>query len=333
MLTPDDVRNVVFGRAWRKERGYDEAEVDHFLGRVEATLRGKRLVTARDVLTMHFSPRKRGGRAYKKHQVDEFLDKVALTLMKLEVRAEERGKSRPAEDAAARKPDETRPKPEETGSIPLPKRPVREPAQARPAQNTPAQNTPVQSSPAQIEPAAAVERVPEEPGRPERFRGLQPATSQSTALDKAEVDAFMDRVQATLRGADDLTPNDVLNAQFNPPAPGMPGYDEAGVLAFLVMVSSSIRNITRTNMRAVTTGTNLPPVTATGTQMRPVTATGTGMRPVGPGTGTNLPPATGTGTNLPPVAAQTGAFPAHSGDGNRPPRQRMIPGRRRPPRR
>ncbi|TWF96076.1 hypothetical protein FHU35_121077 [Saccharopolyspora dendranthemae] len=52
------------------------------------------------------------------------------------------------------------------------------------------------------------------------------------------------------------------------------------------------------------------------------------MRPVS--TGTNLPPA--TGTTPPPVAAQTGAFPAHVGD-NRAARQRMIPGRRRPPRR
>jgi DivIVA domain-containing protein len=316
MLTPDDVRNVVFGRAWRKERGYDEAEVDHFLGRVEATLRGKQLVTARDVLTAKFSPRRRGGRAYKKAQVDEFLDKVALTLMKLEVRADERRKSRPAEEAEpARKPAESREKPAEEQ---LPKRPAREPAPV------------VEAAPA---------ATPSE-----QFRGLQPATSQSSALDKAEVDAFMDRVQATLRGIDHLTPNDVLNAQFNPPAPGMPGYDEAGVLAFLVMVSSSIRNINRntgthmrpvtatgTNMHPVTaTGTNMRPVTATGTTMRPVTATGTNMRPVS--TGTNLPPATGTGTNLPPIAAQTGAFPAHVGD-NRPARQRMIPGRRRPPRR
>ena len=306
MLTPDDVRNVVFGRAWRKERGYDEAEVDHFLGRVEATLRGKQLVTARDVLTTTFSPRARGGRAYKKVQVDEFLDKVALTLMKLEVRADERRKSRPAEEPArasdetAQKPEER--KPEDVAGERLPQRPVREPAQ--------------------VVEAPAPREAP-----PERFRGLQPATSQSSALDKAEVDAFMDRVQATLRGMDDLTPNDVLNAVFNPPAPGMPGYDEAGVLAFLVMVSSSIRNITRS------TGTNMRPVPAgagpaTGTNMRPVAGTGTTMRPVG--TGTNLPPA--TGTDLPPVAAQTGAFPAHVGD-NRAARQRMLPGRRRSPRR
>ncbi|TDD81359.1 DivIVA domain-containing protein [Saccharopolyspora karakumensis] len=309
MLTPDDVRNVVFGRAWRRERGYDEAEVDHFLGRVEATLRGKQLVTARDVLTAKFSPRRRGGRAYKKAQVDEFLDKVALTLMKLEVRADERRKSRPAEEPEpARKPAENG---EEPAEEPLPKRPAPESAPA-----------------VEVAPTATPS---------EQFRGLQPATSQSSALDKAEVDAFMDRVQATLRGIDHLTPNDVLNAQFHPPAPGMPGYDEAGVLAFLVMVSSSIRNISRntgTTMRPVTAaGTGAHPVASTGTTMRPVTATGANMQPV-TATGTNMrpvsTPATGTGTDLPPIAAQTGAFPAHIGD-NRPARQRMIPGRRRPP--
>ncbi len=287
MLTPDDVRNVVFGRAWRKERGYDEAEVDRFLGRVEATLRGKQLVTARDALTAKFNPRRRGGRAYKKAQVDEFLDKVALTLMKLEVRADERRKSRPAEEPGpVRKPVENR---EEPAGEPLPKRPAPEPAP-------------------DVGAAAAATSS-------EQFRGLQPATSQNSALDKAEVDAFMDRVQATLRGIDHLTPNDVLNAQFNPPAPGMPGYDEAGVLAFLELVSSSIRNINRH------TGTNMRPVTTTSANMHPVTATGTHMRPVVP-----------TGTNLPPIAAQTGAFPMHVGD-DRPARQRMIPGRRRPPRR
>ncbi|WP_158628553.1 DivIVA domain-containing protein [Saccharopolyspora rhizosphaerae] len=309
MLTPDDVRNVVFGRAWRKERGYDEAEVDHFLGRVEATLRGKPLVTARDVLTTKFSPRRRGGRAYKKVQVDEFLDKVALTLMKREVLAEQERKSRQAEEVP-RVPDEVHAKPEETASTPLPKRPPRQPAQT-----------------AHPQPAPEVVQA-------EQFRGLQPATSQSTALDKAEVDAFMDRVQATLRGMDDLTPNDVLNAEFNPPAPGMPGYDEAGVLAFLVMVSSSIRNITRS------TGTQMRPVTDTGTQMRPLTDTGTQMRPLAD-TGTQLPPVTSTGTgmrpvstgaNMPPVAAQTGAFPARAGDDRRQ-RQHLVPGRGRLPRR
>ncbi len=53
----------------------------------------------------------------------------------------------------------------------------------------------------------------------------------------------MDRVEATLRGADELTAQDVLNARFNPPGPGQPGYQEASVFAFLVMVSTIIKQM------------------------------------------------------------------------------------------
>ncbi|MER7015423.1 DivIVA domain-containing protein [Saccharopolyspora sp. NPDC000359] len=197
MLTPDDVRNVVFARAWRRERGYDEAEVDAFLQRVVATLRGKRVVTARDVLTVRFSTRKRGSRAYKKAQVDAFLDQVALTLMKREVQEE---RNRPVVRRT------------EPGS-----RVVRRAEQQ------------------------AVPRIeqPELVAHP----GFDQAGPQQPALDKAEVDAFVDRVAATLRGADTLTAQDLLTARFNPPKPGHPGYQEAGVVAFLVMVSASLKHL------------------------------------------------------------------------------------------
>ncbi|GAA4616220.1 DivIVA domain-containing protein [Saccharopolyspora hordei] len=200
MLTPDDVRSVVFARAWRRDHGYDEAEVDAFLKRVVATLRGKPLVTARDVLTVRFSPRKRGRRAYKKKQVDAFLDQVALTLMKREVRA-----SQQQERAEARRAEP-------------PRRGVPEAAgrEADPPQRRP-------------------ERVP----RAE----FDTAGPQQRALDKAEVDAFVDRVAATLRGEDTLTAHDLLTARFNPPQPGHPGYQEAGVVAFLVMAAASIRHL------------------------------------------------------------------------------------------
>ncbi|QIZ38407.1 DivIVA domain-containing protein [Saccharopolyspora sp. ASAGF58] len=207
MLTPDDVHNVAFARTWRRSRGFDEAEVDEFLERVEATLRGKRLVTVRDVLTARFSPGK-PGRAYKRTQVAEFLDQIALTLMKLEVRESERRGQRGSRTASERKT--------------VVRRVDRAVAAPRP------------------EPAQRVaERVP--PGRVEVFDGH--ATSQS-ALDKAEVDAFMDRVEATLRGADTLTAQDVLGVRFNPPGPGQPGYQEASVFAFLVMVSTIIKHMT-----------------------------------------------------------------------------------------
>lgn len=204
MLTPDDVRNVVFARAWRRERGYDESEVDAFLNRVVATLSGKRVVTARDVLTVEFSSRKRGARAYKKTQVDAFLDQIALTLMKREVRASRR------EDrtGAATRRAELAPSPE-----PKVVRRVDKPAEPEPADLMPR-------------------------------GGFDQAGPQQPALDKAEVDAFVDRVAATLRGADSLTAQDLLTARFNPPKPGQPGYQEAGVVAFLVMVSTSIKHLT-----------------------------------------------------------------------------------------
>jgi DivIVA domain-containing protein len=203
MLTPDDVHNVAFARSWRRNRGFDEAEVDEFLARVEATLRGRPLVTARDVLTARFSPG-RPGRAYKKQQVAAFLDQVALTLMKREVRqSERRGRGRGVarvEKAVAHRPDRVvEPRPEPT------------------------------------------ERVGElvTPGR----NMFDIPAAQQPFLDKAEVDAFMDRVEATLRGADTLTAQDVLTARFNPPGPGQPGYQEASVLAFLVMVSTIIKQM------------------------------------------------------------------------------------------
>ncbi|KAA5826064.1 DivIVA domain-containing protein [Saccharopolyspora hirsuta] len=198
MLTPDDVRNVVFARAWRRERGYDEAEVDAFLERVVATLRGKPVVTARDVLTVRFSPRKRGSRAYKKTQVDAFLDQIALTLMKREVREDR-------------------------------KRPVTRRAEPKP----------------RPQPKTEIVRRSEEPKQAELVAhpGFDQAGPQQPAVDKAEVDAFVDRVAATLRGADTLTAQDLLTARFNPPKPGHPGYQEAGVVAFLVMVSASLKHL------------------------------------------------------------------------------------------
>ncbi|MEV0704302.1 DivIVA domain-containing protein [Saccharopolyspora sp. NPDC050389] len=203
MLTPDDVRNVAFARSWRRNRGYDEREVDELLERVEATLRGKRLVTARDVLTARFGPGK-PGRAYKKSQVAEFLDQIALTLMKREVRESER---RERQDSGAPSEEKT--------------------VMRRRA-------APV------VEPARNVGDLVQQGS----VEVLNSPAAQQNALDKAEVDAFMDRVEATLRGADTLTAQDVLGARFNPPAPGRPGYQEASVFAFLVMVSTMIKNMT-----------------------------------------------------------------------------------------
>jgi DivIVA domain-containing protein len=75
------------------------------------------------------------------------------------------------------------------------------------------------------------------------------------AYDEDEVDAFIDRVKATLAGRDTLTAQDVLSVRFNPPKPGSRGYHEAGVSAFLVLVATSLKQLAgRTDI------SNTPPI-------------------------------------------------------------------------
>ncbi|GAB3296879.1 DivIVA domain-containing protein [Parasphingorhabdus pacifica] len=282
MLSPDDVHNADFARSWRRNRSYDEDEVDEFLDRVDATLSGHDAVTAHEVLGVRFSPRKRGKRAYRKSQVDAFLDKVALTLLKREVRQAEKQPGRaaasdgdehrsretasaPVEESAAA-PDESvrhrqvppgrtvrgerppaprdRPSREGEGSAarsatpsgvagPRPTVPPR--AGSSPAGPDPAGPASAGPSPAGRGPAALDVRAARRP-----MVAHQSGEQAQSVLDKSEVDAFVDRVEATLRGADSLTAEEVLNASFNPPLPGRPGYPEAGVVAFLVTFSTSI---------------------------------------------------------------------------------------------
>ena len=56
------------------ERGYDEYEVDVFLDRVEATLRGADALTARDVHDVRFSEVAGGG--YDQYEVEALLDLI-----------------------------------------------------------------------------------------------------------------------------------------------------------------------------------------------------------------------------------------------------------------
>ncbi|MBP2474276.1 DivIVA domain-containing protein [Crossiella equi] len=83
-LTPKDVRDVEFGMASLLRRGYDEGEVDTFLDRIEATLRGEDTLTARQVEEVTFSKPPLGRRGYHVDEVDAFLDAVVSTLSEAE---------------------------------------------------------------------------------------------------------------------------------------------------------------------------------------------------------------------------------------------------------
>ncbi|HEV8562971.1 MAG TPA: DivIVA domain-containing protein [Actinophytocola sp.] len=79
-LTPDEVRNVVFDKAPLGKRGYRERQVDDFLDRIEAALRGRDNLSAADVRDVAFEEAPRVKRGYHEDQVDSFLDIVITTL-------------------------------------------------------------------------------------------------------------------------------------------------------------------------------------------------------------------------------------------------------------
>ena len=76
---PDDVRDVAFRRSGLVRRGYDRRQVDAFLDRIEATLRGPvtKPVTSRDLVTVTFRRVPAGRSGYDCGQVDDFLQDVA----------------------------------------------------------------------------------------------------------------------------------------------------------------------------------------------------------------------------------------------------------------
>ena len=79
-MSPEDVREVTFSMALRSKNAYDESEVDAFLDRIEAALRGDDSLTADDVREIAFSHPGVGRRGYTKDEVDEFLVRAAAAL-------------------------------------------------------------------------------------------------------------------------------------------------------------------------------------------------------------------------------------------------------------
>ena len=62
------------------ERGYDVGEVDAFLDRAEATLRGEDTLTAADVAEVRFGEAADDAAGYDMDDVDDFLDLVERRL-------------------------------------------------------------------------------------------------------------------------------------------------------------------------------------------------------------------------------------------------------------
>ncbi|SMD23725.1 DivIVA domain-containing protein [Lentzea albidocapillata] len=182
LLSAQDVALVAFHRPPQGQRGYDAAEVDAFLDRVEGTMKSKDILTREDVLNVKFSTATRDP-GYDVNEVNVFMELVADTLRSTPQR---RQASAPAQGAHAT-------------------------SQAmRPA---------VRLSPDDV---AAV-----------RFHKPRPGTR---GYHEGQIDAFLDRIEQTLRGRDNLTAQQVQDAVFGETAPGTFGYDEEDVDTFLDLV-------------------------------------------------------------------------------------------------
>lgn len=176
------------------ESSFDADEVDRFVERVEATLRGQDTLTSDGVLAARFNPAGPGRRGYSESNVNAFMVVLATSLQQL---AHHRNRS-------------TRP-------------PKQAPADARPPALT----------------ADDVNRVTLSNPPPDRH---------GYRLD--DVDAFLDRIENTLRGVDQLTADDVRNARFRVSRPGQGGYEPNEVESFLRLVERQLDSAQRRQLGA-----------------------------------------------------------------------------------
>jgi DivIVA domain-containing protein len=79
-LTPDEVHEVVFNPPPPGRRAYHPSEVDDFVDRIEATLRGQDSLTGQDVNKIRFHKPPAGEEGYFDHEVDQFLALAAESL-------------------------------------------------------------------------------------------------------------------------------------------------------------------------------------------------------------------------------------------------------------
>ena len=187
-LTPEDVAGVRFHKPRPGTCGYHEGEIDAFLERIQATLRGEDDLTAQEVQEAEFDPAAPGQFGYDEDDVDTFLDLVVMTL--------------------ERTPPPTRRKP-------------------------------VASAP-----SLAVDDV--------RAVSFSRAPRGRRGYQESQVDAFLDRIEDTLLGQDNLTAQAVRDVRFSRPLIGRRGYDEDEVDTFLDRVEQQLSEAVRRVPRITT---------------------------------------------------------------------------------
>ncbi|MBP2476098.1 DivIVA domain-containing protein [Crossiella equi] len=264
-LTPEDVRDVRFHRPPLEVKGYDEGPVDAFLERIAGTLRGEDTITAQDVLKVRFPAAAVNGNGYECEEVELFLDLVVTVLEK---RALAMAGGLTAEDVA-----EVGFRPSKPGAPGYDERQVdaflarvqatlrgRDQLQPQDVQAVRFDAVPVgaggydqggvdafldqvAASLARARPRLVPVAGAPAPGtltaQDVHDVGFHLAGPGARGYDEDEVDAFLDRIEGTLLGADVLTPLDVRRVRFTEHAGG--GYDLDEVDAFLNLVEVCLR--------------------------------------------------------------------------------------------
>ncbi|MEU7475532.1 DivIVA domain-containing protein [Lentzea sp. NPDC042327] len=226
-LSPDDVAAVRFHKPRPGTRGYHEGQIDAFLDRIEATLRGEDNLTAQQVQDAVFGETAPGTFGYDSEDVDTFLDLVVLMF-------ETAPPPAPAAPPTARLPQQ---RPLLQGPPPRQQQPAPKPAAApRPQLAPPVQ--PQAALPASARPEAVADgKLTAKDIRNVAFH--RPPRGRR-GYQESQVDAFLDRIEATLLGQDNLTGKDVRDVRFSRPLIGRRGYDETEVDAFLAQIEQQL---------------------------------------------------------------------------------------------
>jgi len=205
---------VEFDDSASGEQGYDKIEVDAFMDRVYAAMRGTHPLTARDVYEVKFRVAPVGERGYDRRGVDAFLTLVAVTLRQTTLK-------RPA---TPRRNGEAA-----TSAVPPAATELVTPGEPGASNES---TVPVAPDP----PAAPSPPVRQLTADDVRVVAFRPPNPGERGYDVAEVDAFLDRTEATLRGEDNLTAADVAQVRFGEAVGDDPGYDMDDVDDFLDLV-------------------------------------------------------------------------------------------------
>lgn len=225
-LTPEEVRDVVFNPPPPGRRAYHPGEVDDFVDRIEATMRGRDMLTGQDVNKVKFHKPPAGEDGYFDYEVDQFLALAAEAL----------GCGYDIDEVDAFL---DRVVGALHGTDRLTVEEVRAVRFSRATAGADGYNEDGVDAFLLIV-AKVLERLG---GRPRTLTaddivtvGFHTASPGSRGYDEDEVDHFLDKVEATLRGRGRLTADQVREVTFGEALIEGEGYDRDEVDAFLDLV-------------------------------------------------------------------------------------------------